>query len=104
MDDLAAALDGLWLANRDKMLARGAAVLAALEDAAAGRPVDLGTAARGAHALAGALGTYGRPGSALFAEIERVLDGDEGATCGDEPEADLASCAERVRRALAELG
>lgn len=76
--------------------------MAALEDAAAGRPVDLGAAAREAHAPAGALGTYGRAG-ALFAEIERVLDREEGATCGDEPEADLTSCAERVRRALAEL-
>jgi hypothetical protein len=35
--------------------------------------------------------------------VERVLDGEEGAGCGSEPEADLASCAERVRQALAEL-
>ena len=106
MDDLAAALDQLWKANRGKMIARAEGVLTALEDAAAGLPVDRAAAAREAHALAGALGAYGRPGSALFAEIERVLDGVEGAGCTDEPqelEADLASCAERVRQALAEL-
>jgi HPt (histidine-containing phosphotransfer) domain-containing protein len=102
VDDLAAAMDRLWTANRPKMLARGQAVLAALEDAAAGRPVDRTAAAREAHTLAGALGTYGRPGSALFAEIERVLDPHDDAA-GCEPEGDLASCAERVRLALETL-
>ena len=103
MDDFTAALDELWNANRTRMLARGQTVLTALEDAAAGRPFDRATAAREAHALAGALGSYGRPGSALFAEVERVLDGEEGAGGEPELEADLSSCADRVRRALAAL-
>lgn len=66
------------------------------------RPPDRGAEA---HTLAGLLGPYGRPGSALFAEVERVLDDGEGAGGGEpEPESDLGSCAERVRRALAVLG
>ncbi len=99
--EFAAAMAQLWAANRTKVLARGALVLAALEDAAAGRPFDRVAAAREAHTLAGTLGTYGRPGSALFAEVERALSDEEG---GDpEPEADLGCCAGRVRRALEEI-
>lgn len=97
---LAEALNRLWTANRPKILARGATVVAALEDAAAGRPFDRDAAIREAHTLAGALGTYGRPGSALFAEVERVL-AEESAE--PELEADLASCAARVRQALQEI-
>ena len=93
-------MERLWTANRPKILARAATVLAALEDAAAGRPYDREAAAREAHTLAGALGTYGRPGSALFAEVERVLAGESD---GCEPESDPLSCAERVRRALQEI-
>lgn len=99
-DDLAAAMARLWTANRPKILARATTVLAALEDLAAGRSYDREAAAREAHTLAGALGTYGRPGSALFSEVERVLAGDVE---GCEPEADPGSCAERVRRALLEI-
>jgi hypothetical protein len=97
---LADALERLWAVNRPNILARAAAVLAALEDAAAERPFDREVAAREAHTLAGALGTYGRPGSALFAEVERILAGE---AAGGEPEADPRSCAERVRRAITQI-
>lgn len=94
-DALAAALDRLWQANRATLLARGEVVLAALEAVAADLPADRAAAARDAHVLAGALGTYGRPGSELFAEAERVLaDGAATAT---------PTLAERVRGALRAL-
>jgi hypothetical protein len=90
-DALAAAMATLWDKNRDTVVARAVAVHRALLDG-----VGLDEAAREAHVLAGALGTYGRPGSALFAEVERVLDGDEA-------EADLPALAARVSRAISQL-
>ncbi len=94
VDPLAAALDRLWSANRATILARGEIVLAALEAGAAAEPPVCQAAAREAHVLAGALGTYGRPGSELFAEVERALA---------EPVADSAELASRVREALRAL-
>ena len=98
-DDLAAAMARLWTANRPKILARATTVLAALEDRAAGRSYDREAAAREAHTLAGALGTYGRPGSALFRRWSGSWPASRGLRARGRP----ASCAERVRRALLEI-
>lgn len=89
-DPLAVALDRLWRKNRPELLARAARVEAALIDGVAD-PI----AAEDAHVLAGALGTYGRPGSALFATAEDLL------TVGDP--AARTELAAAVRTVLAQL-
>lgn len=88
-DPLAAALDRLWQTNGPELRARAERVLAALT----GEPSDREGAVRDAHVLAGALGTYGRPGSEVFAAAEVALTG------GD-PAAELV---DDVRRVLATL-
>lgn len=66
--DLGALVEAVWLRQRPRVEARLHAVVAALRTGAA----DEG-AAHEAHRLAGALGTYGRPGSDLAREAERAL-------------------------------
>lgn len=97
-DPLAAALDRLWRTNGPELRARAERVLSALSSPEL-EALDRADAVRDAHVLAGALGTYGRPGSELFAAAEALLDGGpEGA----EPAARVALAAD-VRRLLAEL-
>jgi hypothetical protein len=99
-DALTTALAGLWAKNRDRVLTRANAVLDALDAAAAGQPADLAAAARESHVLAGALGTYGRAGSEVFAEAETAM----AASGSGEPEAaDLEALARRVREVVAAL-
>lgn len=97
-DPLTAALDRLWQRNGPELRARAGRVLAALEAAGAGDGADRSAAAREAHVLAGALGTYGRPGSALFAAAEQLLA--DGAA--QDPAA-LLSLSEQVRLVLPDL-
>lgn len=96
-DPLAAALDRLWQTNGPELRARAERVLSALSspEAVAGEDV-----VRDAHVLAGALGTYGRPGSELFTMAEGLL---EAGRDGGDPGA-RAALAEDVRRLLLELG
>lgn len=78
-EEVAALLEQLWQANRGVLLDRLDVVVAGLSGAPG---TDLQDAARQAHSLAGALGTYGRPGSPLLKSAERALaDGaaDDGA-------------------------
>ena len=94
-DPLAAALDRLWRTNGPELRARAERVLAALADPGG----DRADAVRDAHVLAGALGTYGRAGSELFAAAEALLErepaGDHAAAC--------RALADDVRRLLSDL-
>lgn len=92
-DPLAAALEALWSKNRDRVLERAHTVLLALESGS-----DLEIAAREAHVLAGALGTYGRGGSAVFAEVEAALAADASPGA-----ADRGALAHRVRDVITAL-
>ena len=67
-DPLAAIVEAMWCAQRDRIVARLLRVVNALEAGVADP-----TSASDAHRLAGALGTYGRPGSELSREAERAL-------------------------------
>lgn len=77
-DDVSDLVERLWQTNRAKVLARLDEVLAAVDLLAAGRAADRTAAERQAHALAGALGTYSRPGSSLLKEVERTLAAGSG--------------------------
>lgn len=99
-DPLADALAALWATNRGRVLARATAVLRELEAAASGRAADLELAAREAHVLAGALGTYGQAGSAVFAEVEGALTSSGSAA---PEEVALGALADRVRQIVAAL-
>lgn len=66
--DLAALVEAMWRTKRDLVVDRLRSVVAALQQGAADPD-----AAADAHRLAGALGTYGRPGSELAQQAERAL-------------------------------
>lgn len=95
--EVAALLEQLWQDNRGVLLGRLDVVLAALEARAAGQAGAQQDAARQAHSLAGALGTYGRPGSPLMRQAEKALDS-EGGDAGSA--ADLAAQVRALREAL----
>ncbi|MGQ0843964.1 MAG: hypothetical protein ACT4QF_07490 [Sporichthyaceae bacterium] len=99
-DALAAALAGLWAKNRPLVLERAQTVLRELELASTGQPADLSLAAREAHVLAGALGTYGREGSEVFSEVEQTVVSSSSAA---PEETALGVLAHRVRATIAEL-
>lgn len=88
-DPLAQVVEQVWQRNRERVLARLARTEVALRDLAGGVPADAG-AAQDAHVLAGALGTYGRPGSELLKLAELALSG--------RGEADPLALADEVRR------
>ena len=71
--EVADAVERLWHSNRPKILTRLRQVVSAVEQLACGGEVDRAEAQRQAHALAGALGTYRRPGSPLLKEVEQAL-------------------------------
>lgn len=97
-DPLAAALDRLWRTNGPELRARAERVRAALTDSG-GATGDQAGAVRDAHVLAGALGTYGRPGSELFATAEALLARE---LPDDDPGARVALAAE-IQRLLPDL-
>ncbi len=101
-DPLAAALDRLWQRNGPELRVRAERVLAALA-APDGSGADRAAAVSDAHVLAGALGTYGRPGSELFATAEALLGGEVGGAPGGAERAARAQLADDVRRLLDEL-
>ena len=92
-DAMSAILEQAWHRQHARVLGRLGRVALALDELAAGRAADA-SATGEAHVLAGALGTYGRPGSPLLREAEVCLSGDGG---------DPAALARRVRALTAEL-
>lgn len=92
-DAMAAILERAWERNHERVLGRLDRVALALEQLAGGSGGDT-SATNEAHVLAGALGTYGRPGSPLLREAELCLSGEGG---------DAAAIAVGVRALAAEL-
>jgi hypothetical protein len=88
-DPVADVVEAMWQRNRARLLARLDRVEAALRAQSPAAPVDT-AAAEDAHVLAGALGTYGRPGSELLKQVELAL--------ARRSEHDPIPLAEQVRR------
>ncbi len=74
MNELEDLVEAVWQRQRPRVLGRLEVVVGALRAGVADQE-----AAREAHVLAGALGTYGRPGSSLLRRAELAL------TSGDVP-------------------
>lgn len=66
-------VERLWAANEARSRARLVDVLVVLDAVASGDQADLELGISQAHILAGALGSFGRPGSDLLKEVEQAL-------------------------------
>lgn len=66
-------VDRLWTKNRHRVSERIAVLAHGLAALARGEEPDPAPLVAQAHALAGVLGTYGRPGSEAMLEVEEAL-------------------------------
>lgn len=89
-------VERLWISNRPRMQRRFLDVLEVLDALACEDEADVQLGARDAHVLAGALGTYGRPGSDLMKYVEQSLAAPVEAAVASE-------LADRVRQLFNDL-